>query len=642
MPVFSSRFTPLRGALLWAALLLVVTPAAVMAAAPDAELAASPSEVSEHGSEVPMLLRINGEEESACEAFSQVLQVPCLYSAAADELDPRLDRARHSGLVRYFVEVDRSQGDRLRLRVTDWEQNSPGHRVMERQVRLVDGDALGAHTTERILRENTLGSTVLEEDYVGRDHFRLRPVLWYAKAMAWATWWYHAASDLNSRDWDFAGLHSDDPELRSQANKWLRLEGFRFDDNVMHFNTPMHPLAGAGYHIIARSNHMGIWMSILAGNLTGVFWEAVIEHHEVMSLNDLIFTGIAGIPMGEAYMQLGQFFRRANPTPLNRALSWIFAAPMEFHDLIDGTGPLHFGERGEMGWPTESWHHFNLYVTGSAATLEGATDRVDLGVGLDTELVRLPNWRRPGVEDRFVTGPLSTELDASFTAGARGMLGWHVHGAMDFLGWYRQEIKDEPGAGLRGYSAFAGLGMAFRHHQHDYGDYNDRYGVLNLPGLSLHGALARGPLRARARYRLTPDLTANDSRAVGTFEAQTGRSPNRTVLADWGYYYGYGFSHGVRMDADLARFRLFYDLDYHWIRSIDGLDRYDAQDLLTVDDRILTHRGGVSVGLPWEPLRLGVETEVRDRRGTITDQAGGVFSDQSFQWRALGVIQALF
>lgn len=632
MPSRSSKFITLI-------ILLTLTPFVVAAAPNPAPTVVEGVDDTQEG---PLLLRVVGDRDGACEAFSRVLNAPCLVSPSVEDADPRLDEARHSGLIRYFVEVDRREDDRLTLRVTDWDRNSPGHPVMERRVRLSDGDDLGAMTTEQILRENTLGSTMLEEDYSGRAYFRLRPILWYSKSMAWATWWYHASKDLNSRDWDFEGLHSDDPGLRSQADKWLRLEGFRFDDNVMHFNTPMHPLAGAGYHIIARSNHMGIWMSILATNLTSIFWEAVIEHHEVMSLNDLIFTGIAGIPMGEAYMQLGQFFRRATPTPLNRALAWVFAAPMEFHDLIDGTGPLHFGERGDLGWPEESWHHFNLYSTVSASEQEGAGDRLDLGVGLDTELVRLPRWRRPGSEDRFVTGPVSTELDASFTAGSQGMLGWHVHGSMDFLGWYRQEMEDDLSTGLRGYSAFAGLGMAFRHHQHEYGDYNDRYGVLNLPGLSLHGAVARGPLQARARYRLTPDLTTNDSRAVDTFEAQTGRTPNRTVLADWGYYFGYGYSHGVRLDATLDRFRVFYNLDYHWIRAIDGLDRYDAEDLLIVDDRILTHRGGASAALPWEPLRLGVEAEVRDRSGAVTDQAGGVFSAESSQWRVMGVIQALF
>ncbi len=581
---------------------------------------------------------------SFCDGLLETFTAPCLrLDLDSTEHSLRLSESRHSGDFRYHIQIDRPEPHQLSLTVTDWDINSPGYVVLERSSDLSD-HYTGASWTIHTLEQNTLGRNALEPDYAGRPPYRLRTTLLLAKSMAWATWWYHASSDINTRDWDFTGLHSDEPDLRPQADKWRNFGGWRFDDNVLFFNSPLHPMAGAGFHILARSNHFGIWKSILAANLTSLFWEAVIEHHEVMSVNDLIFTGIAGIPLGEAYMQLGHFFRRAQPTPLNQALSWLFSAPMQFNDLLDGTGPIYYGDRGDLGWPTDIYSSFLLESSFGLATGPRDTPRYDAELRLDTELVRLPRYRQPTTERHFLTGPLSTELGARIAAGNRGFYGWHLTGYLDFLGWYRQDLSDD--LHPQGYSAFAGLGMGFRHIEHDF-DRRDRHGLLHLPGLSLITSYLTGPLDLRLRYRLTPDFSHFDSFALDDYRQTSGLDPNRSVLDDWGYYYGYGFSQALHLHADLAAFRLHYSFDHHWTRSIDALDRYshdterfgpNLDDYLSLTDRLLHHQISLSLAIPNTALRLGLKAELRDRSGSISHDSLSI-DTAARELRALTVLQ---
>lgn len=483
----------------------------------------------------------------------------------------------------------------------------------------------------------------------GQDPNYLRALLWLAKAQGWGTFWYLSADELNSRDWDYQGLYADLPDALPQGEKWRNFNGLRFDDNVMYMNTPLHPMAGAGYYILARSSRLGIWASILATNLTSLFWEAAVEHHEVLSINDMLFTGIGGIPLGEAYIQLGEFFRRGNRTPLNQALSWIFAAPLQLHDLLDGTGTHYRGGFDEMGWPEEIWHRFRLSTGYSFGLQEFDSDqtRHDGEIALTTELVRLPEFQQRARDTSFQTGPAMTNLSASLAAGPEGVANWHLAGELHFAGWYGQragQVGEEPSLS----SYWLGTGLGLRHDQHQYGDFRDRMGIIHFPGLRTDLSYLAGPLDLRLRYGIHADFSALDSFGLPDFQAQGGSS-NRTVLEDFGYYYGLGFSSLLHAEVGVGPLRAEYQHRYHFSRSINALDRfYDDEDLFgpdldeyaTFEERLHFQELSLFYKTPLNSLSIGALGQARHRSGDATSSdALESASTRSRDLRLLGVLR---
>jgi hypothetical protein len=88
----------------------------------------------------------------------------------------------------------------------------------------------------------------------------------------------------------------------SQVNPrswWYNIEqGFQWDDNHFSTNHFAHPYQGAMYFNAFRSNGFNFWESSPAAFAGSFLWECCGETH-LMSLNDLINTGMGGIALGE-------------------------------------------------------------------------------------------------------------------------------------------------------------------------------------------------------------------------------------------------------------------------------------------------------------------------------------------------------
>lgn len=479
-----------------------------------------------------------------------------------------------------------------------------------------------------------------------------RTAIWQTTALTAGTIWYLSFDDLNAKDWDYTGIYSNDPDLqlRPQSEVWRNFGGWRFDDNVMYLNTPLHPMAGAGYYLLGRASNLSMGTSAAVANLTSFVWEAAIEHQEVISLNDMLLTGVAGIPLGEAYHQLGQFFRSAEPTTFNRVMSWIFAAPVELHDLLDGSGPTHATELNDLGWPEETWHRFVLRPGFGASIADGADAmRADGELFAEAELVRLPDFRTEGDHSRWAAGALYSQISAQFTAGGNNVYSWGLESALDFAGHHRQTFTGV-GDQKRGASFFAGLSTAFRHYQHRYDDVLDRYGLVHLPGPVADASFITGPADVRLRLAVHPDFSTIDSRAYPVFRDDTGIRAGRTVLDDERYYYGWGASALTRLEVDIDPVHLHWNWNLHWARSIDARDRFfddeqrfgaDLDGYLQLTDTAVHHRLGALVQTPVDRLRTGVVGEYRGRSGTVDDGDGQWRSDHG-DWRGMGVVQLVY
>ena len=586
-----------------------------------------------------------------CETISAALPGHCLFVAQGG-VD--LSEEYQNGAFRYHVALAFNDEGNLKLSLDDWGRSQAAEGILRQEFSAIDGvgpERQVLETLEMNIIDGPLGGPTTP----GLPANHWRNAFWNGLALGLATWWYLSYDDLNSEDWDFTGFYTDDPELemRPQIEKWRGLDGWRFDDNIMVFNSPLHPMAGAGYYIMARGNNLGIWGAILTANISSFVWEAVIEHHEVMSINDSIYTGFAGIPLGEAYHQLGQFFRSGERNWVNQTMSWIFATHLQLHDLIDGTAPLYLGERDEMGWPVDTWNRFVIQPGFSAASTQGSdVVRYDGEIAGSAELKRLPDFRRQGSHSQWFTGPIGVELASSFSTGQpdAGVYTWHLYGALDFAGYYHQNLRSSP-RGKVGASHFVGLGMAFKHIQHRFDGFLDRYGIMNLPGLRLDSSFFAGPVDLRFRWGVHPDFTHTDALAYPTFEAQSGRRAARTVLENHGYYYGWGLTSALGVELNMSPLKISWQWDRHWARSINAMDRYrddeerfgpDLDGYLTLTDQHDNHRLSAMVDIPGiSPLQAGLIGEWRGRQGMVDDGDERWRAELS-ELRGLGVVRLVY
>lgn len=115
-------------------------------------------------------------------------------------------------------------------------------------------------------------------------------------------WYWRDGGSANVVDWQLPdGAAAIDAKLTS-AGAW------RFDGNPYDINAPCHPGFGMLTHFLARQNGYGIGESFLISTVSSGIWEVFFELREYGSLNDLVLTSPAGVPLGEAAYQIFHHF----------------------------------------------------------------------------------------------------------------------------------------------------------------------------------------------------------------------------------------------------------------------------------------------------------------------------------------------
>jgi uncharacterized protein DUF3943 len=196
---------------------------------------------------------------------------------------------------------------------------------------------------------------------------------------------YQYAKAANSRDWEF---NYSWPSLRD------RLEGkaYSFDNNGFDTNFLFHPTSGTLYYASARSNHLGPFEAFAVAFTTSFLWEFFGEFHERPSINDIVVTPVAGMAWGETTTQLGAYFLRACPSTANEILGSTLAPFVALHDGIDGAKRVH-SDCDESA----STHRFRLSMSAGEAWTEGVSPYPQITGSLQTEVIHLPGFGRPGL-----------------------------------------------------------------------------------------------------------------------------------------------------------------------------------------------------------------------------------------------------
>ena len=101
---------------------------------------------------------------------------------------------------------------------------------------------------------------------------------------------YWLLMNRNVADWD-----NPRPQQRFDGSAWV------LDNNSIGVNFLGHPATGGVSYSFARANHHGVAGAFAYSFLTSFLWEFVIEFKEKVSVNDVVVTPGAGLPLGEFF-----------------------------------------------------------------------------------------------------------------------------------------------------------------------------------------------------------------------------------------------------------------------------------------------------------------------------------------------------
>ncbi|MEQ9324668.1 MAG: DUF3943 domain-containing protein, partial [Polyangiaceae bacterium] len=445
-------------------------------------------------------------------------------------------------------------------------------------------------------------------DALDPDH--LRALVEETSVLAIGTFWYWLDRSRNLADWDF-------PSWKQRFSG----EAWRFDNNHFPINFAAHPLNGGAFYVIPRLNDHGLAVSATYAFMTSFAWEFLIEFREKVSVNDLIVTQGAGMPIGEFANKL---FRYVNGIPEDaslgkKILAWTLGFPYWAHRAVDGDPTYADGPYDDHGYASAIGSHL---FAGYRVNLHDYGERslVTHGFRLGGRLSTIPGEGRPGSFAQFFheADIVSLTLDAGFGRDAREV---ELYTDNHLLGLYAQDL-DQSGDG----DAFAlGLNLAYRYRFQDLDTYNDRLGILHLPGIGTDYHHHSGPLTLSTHWRLNGDFAGLHAPAYGEWADANVRDGDRpkSILRKHGYAYAWGVS--SRFGASIALPPIDLRVD-GWLGAYDsqeGLDR--TQDELTLDpdsdDRLMEVQAELGFRVPGTPVRLGAGWSSRKRWHRVDSNA---------------------
>lgn len=433
----------------------------------------------------------------------------------------------------------------------------------------------------------------------------LRAVLEIGAVLTLGFTWY-ATTAPTVHDWD--------PGYRwSIFRSKLTLQKLGPDANSFGTNFVGHPLGGTGYYLAARSNRLTILESFALSCAGSLFWELFGEVSEVVSLNDMIVTPLAGLSIGEATTQLGAYFDRQEATSTHRFLGTAFGPFKTLNDALDRLEP-------SRARPDE-WQRFDARF-GASLTREDVASASTLKwwpagrFALSSRLVRLPGYDRAGRGGLwFDDGNASSlELDGAFDAAGLNDLDFATE-VVIAGGYYRARWRDADGAAWGG-NGLVGVTSGFVYGLHQYrrreGRAIDRMASVRPFGVAFQQRGALGGPIVSSELGLGPLFGGVTPNAKASYRGALARLP--AVENIRGYYFGLGGYLRAKLAVEDGPLRAAAELRGEGYRDVRG--PHDERGAALSD---LSVRYGLSVSYrdPHAGVTPGVFVERRERVGWI-------------------------
>lgn len=385
----------------------------------------------------------------------------------------------------------------------------------------------------------------------------LRALLELGAVFTFGFAWY-ATTAPNVKNWD--------PGYRWGTFR-DKLTGHDLATDLNSFGTNFigHPLGGTGYYLAARSNRFTILQSFGVAVAGSLLWEMFGEVSEVVSVNDMIVTPLAGLSIGEATIQLAAHFDRSAASGTHRVLGAIFGPLKTLNDNLDGLKP----QRVPAGFEGSEWHRFHLEAAGTFAHARASDTREgpwwpEARFTATSEIVHLPGYHRAGHDSRWFSDGNASRIHLTGTVGSAGLsdLGFETQVVLAGA-YYRSRRNDEAGRPWGG-NGLVGLASGFQYLLHQYrrdeGRAMDRISSVQPLGVVFEqqGFLA-GP-RVSTALEAGPDFGAVTPVAVRGFSGPRASLP--PVQAQRGYYFAVGAHLRAKVAAEYGPLSLAGEAEF--------------------------------------------------------------------------------
>lgn len=426
---------------------------------------------------------------------------------------------------------------------------------------------------------------------IGAPH-PLRAALESALGLGIGTTWYWLDDETNRVDWD-------NPEIRERLNG----DAWRFDNNSFAINSIAHPLTGAGFYVLARTNNLGPGWSYVNSFGFSLLWELGIEFKEKFSVNDQLVTPLAGMSIGEFAYRMGRFLNEVNdPTALQNTLRFGLALGESGHRVWDGVAPRAFGAVDANGYGTDMWHRFDVGYSLALGDGTGSPPPVHAH-HFSGEFAAMPGYHAVGRAERWFYQLEFSRLDLETSVSTSGG-GIAVESEVVIAGHYFHDYERVRERRLDGVSTVVGVNVAHAYRSTTARGFDERYAPLSLPGVATKLWLAEGDLRVEARARANMDFTTMSALAYPNWSLENLEARGKTVLRKQGYFYGFGPSAAAEGTLSFRALQLYGSLLAASVHSTEGIDR--SQEEITVDERahstVLEWDAGARVRFPLTPL----------------------------------------
>jgi hypothetical protein len=414
-------------------------------------------------------------------------------------------------------------------------------------------------------------------------------------------WWN---KDFNAPDWEL-GWNRD-----SWNKKLFTLEGVRLDANEFQTNAGTHTVAGAIVYLIGRGNGFGPGTSLILATSESILWEYVAEFKEKVSINDLLTNPLGGFALGETFFQVSELFARGADNGINKTIAAVFS-PIS---SLNGNHRPRAASFDGAGLPADVWHRIDFQFGLGNAAFDQQESRTEGTFATAIAVNSVRGYGRSGARF-FGVGRLAA-LDAAMNVGQRGLTGVLLGTRVSLLGYYRG-----PGSALEpnGVSVLLALLNSFEYTNRSRPgmplDQIATYGVAGPAGeLGLHV----GDFHARLRVEAMPELGMITALADPQYVERYGNEGIKSVLAQRGYYFGYGIAYGGGLSLQYGRWAGGVDGRRENFGSVEGVDRY--QERVTNDFHITDGRDATRLWLtvrPWQYGQLSFSLEEGKRFGEM-------------------------
>jgi hypothetical protein len=439
---------------------------------------------------------------------------------------------------------------------------------------------------------------------------------------------YWLLMNRNVADWD-----NPRPQQRFDGSAWV------LDNNSIGVNFLGHPATGGLSYSFARANHQSVTGAFTYSFLTSFLWEFVIEFKEKVSVNDVIVTPGAGLPLGEFFYKLGLYLDTGDhDSAAVDAARWTLGTGVALDRRLDHRAPPHVTDRDTLGFSSAIWHEFSVrYGVAEAQTPQEARYAL-FHVGICARLVTLAGYAKPTAFGRGFWGAELSSFALQSEASRHGT-GLSVAADTMLLGYHAQSLTREQRR-VVGESVTIGSSVGYDYLRSSANRYatveravglpqprisyhepnrREQYGALQLPGLAVDLRLARTWAAFDASARLQPSFAGVGAVAFYDWSAANLNERSKHILHRQGYFYGWGGAAHLTTRVALGPLRAGFDLMYGSYRSQDGWDRHPEQ--LTVDvpasADVLRYAGWVGVAPAGGAVSVSFDLGVRRTRSNV-------------------------